>query len=126
MPGARGGRDGRGAPRSAQGPTIPGGQHVGGGASPGSTTSNLGPPPGAGAIPFGMIPGGDQMILEGGRPGPSFPRVPSSISTPGASLAPPTARPGIAAPSRLPITNVPLFGPLALPEGAEDEGPPAA
>jgi outer membrane protein, heavy metal efflux system len=105
---------------SAQAPTIPEAPP----GAPGSTTSNLGPPPGAGAIPFGMVPGADQMILEGGRPGPSFPRVPSSISMPGGGMAPPSAPVGIAAPSRLPITNVPLFGPLALPEGAEEEGPP--
>jgi cobalt-zinc-cadmium efflux system outer membrane protein len=64
------------------------------------------------------------MVLGGGRPGPSFPRVPASISTPGIGMVT-TARPrGIAAPGPLPITRLDVLGTLALPEGTEEEGPP--
>ncbi len=89
---------------------------------PGSTQSSLGPIPGSGGNPFGNSPGTDAMLL-GGRVGPSFPRVPTTITTPGGAMAPPEPQ-GIAAPRRLPITNVPLFGPLEVPDVAEVEGPP--
>src|SRR4051812_6067732 len=105
---------------AAQGPTIP----TGPAAPPGSTASRLGPTPGAGGSPFGFMPGAGEMILGGGRPGPSFPRVPSSIAMPGQGT-PVAARPsGIAAPGRLPIANLAIYGTLALPRGTEDEGPP--
>lgn len=89
---------------------------------PGSVRSSLGPTPGAGANPFGSTPGTDPAFL-GGRPGPSFPHVPSSITTPGGpvGMAP---TPGIAAPARLKITDVPLYGPLEVPKESEEEGPP--
>lgn len=107
-----------GAPRAhAQGPTIP--EPSGGG--PGSVRSTLGPIPGAGGNPFGMTPGTDPAFL-GGRPGPSFPRVPSSITTPGVQGT--TAAPALTAPARLKITDVPLYGPLEIPDAAEDAGPP--
>jgi cobalt-zinc-cadmium efflux system outer membrane protein len=64
------------------------------------------------------------MIL-GGRAGTAFPRVPTSIATPGLSpvLAP---RPkGIAAPAPLPIARLEILGTLALPQGTEDQGPPS-
>jgi cobalt-zinc-cadmium efflux system outer membrane protein len=102
---------------AAQGPTLP----TGPGAAPGSTVSSLGPTPGAGAIPFGFMPGAGEMVLGGGRPGPSFPRVPASISTPGRGTATPL---GIAAPGPLPIANLALYGTLALPGGTGDDGPP--
>lgn len=100
----------------AQAPTLPTGSM----GAPGSTRSTLGPLPGAGGNPFGLTPGTDAGFL-GGRPGPSFPRVPSSISTPGGV---PTARAvGIAMPSRMSLTSVPLYGSLEIPDGAEEEGP---
>jgi len=101
----------------AQAPTLPGGSM----GAPGSVRSSLGPLPGAGGNPFGLTPGTDAGFL-GGRPGPSFPRVPSSISTPGAGVAAPPV--GIAAPTRLLTTAVPLYGSLEIPDGAEEEGPP--
>jgi cobalt-zinc-cadmium efflux system outer membrane protein len=102
----------------AQAPTIS--TEISG--TPGSLTSSLGPTPGAGAVPFGASPGEDTFYL-GGRPGPSNPRVPASIATPGGGL-PALGRLGIAAPAPLAITNVPLYGPLEVPEIAEREGPP--
>ncbi|GAC1448875.1 MAG: hypothetical protein NVSMB9_32450 [Isosphaeraceae bacterium] len=88
---------------------------------PGSTRSSLGPIPGAGGNPFGMSPGTDPAFL-GGRPGPSFPRVPSEIANPGGQMALPTR--GITIPTRMATTTIPLYGPLDLPDAAEEEGPP--
>ncbi|MCA1686647.1 MAG: TolC family protein, partial [Planctomycetia bacterium] len=68
----------------AQGPTLA----EPGVSDPGSVRSSLGPIPGAGGNPFGATPGTDPAFL-GGRPGPSFPRVPSSITTPGGAGMPP-------------------------------------
>jgi cobalt-zinc-cadmium efflux system outer membrane protein len=112
--------DGLIRPAAAQGPTIPslhGGQ-------PGTTVSSLGPSPGAGVVPFGFMPGAGEMILGGGRPGPSFPRVPSSISTPGQGVAAATLRKGITVPGLLPTAKLAIYGTLALPAGTEEEGPP--
>jgi cobalt-zinc-cadmium efflux system outer membrane protein len=64
------------------------------------------------------------MVLGGGRPGPSFPRVPASITTPGIGMGVQLRPRGIAAPGPLPITRLEVLGTLALPEGAEEEGPP--
>ncbi len=99
----------------AQAPTLPGPLTH----DPGSVHSTLGPIPGAGANPFGMTPGTDPAFL-GGRPGPSFSRAPTSITTPGGGMAP-TRR--IVAPAPLKITEVPVYGPLDLPDEAEEEGP---
>ena len=104
-------------PAHAQGPTL----HPGAAQDPGSVRSSLGPIPGAGGNPFGGTPGTDATFL-GGRPGPSMPRVPSEITTPGGGAAPPSLMIGV--PSRLKITDVPLFGPLEVPAAAEEEGPP--
>jgi outer membrane protein, heavy metal efflux system len=101
----------------AQGPTLPSTL----GAEPGSVRSSLGPMPGAGGNPFGLTPGTDASFL-GGRPGPSFPRVPSDVTIPG-GRTPPHAPAIILAPARLPITDVPLHGPLEVPSAAEEEGP---
>jgi cobalt-zinc-cadmium efflux system outer membrane protein len=104
---------------AAQGPTI----HTPAGA-PGSMSSSLGPTPGAGASPFGLLPGAGEMVLGGGRPGPSFPRVPASISTPSIGMGAPARLRGITAPEPLPLTRLDVLGTLALPEGTEEEGPP--
>jgi cobalt-zinc-cadmium efflux system outer membrane protein len=64
------------------------------------------------------------MVLGGGRPGPSFPRVPASISTPGIGMGAPARPRGIAAPGPQPLTRLDVLGTLALPEGIEEEGPP--
>ena len=103
----------------AQEPTIPAGAP----GAPGSTVSSLGATPGAGASPFGFAPGAGEMIL-GGRPGPSFPRVPASVTTPGLAAPGSVGPRGIAPPARLPVTVVPLYGPLALPNDKEEAGPP--
>jgi cobalt-zinc-cadmium efflux system outer membrane protein len=103
----------------AQGPTIPSG-HA---AAPGSTMSKLGPTPGAGGSPFGFLPGAGEMIL-GWRVGTSFPRVPASIATPGQGMVATPLTRVIAAPAPLPITTLPVFGPLELPKVVEEEGPP--
>jgi cobalt-zinc-cadmium efflux system outer membrane protein len=89
--------------------------------APGSSASTLGPTPGAGASsPFAAQGRGPQFL--GGRPGTSTSRAPTSISTPGGGQPAPSA--GITAPPPLPISELPLFGTLALPTGPEDEGPP--
>ena len=99
-----------------QTPTLPAAST----SDPGSFRSTLGPIPGAGGNPFGGTPGTDSTFL-GGRAGPSFPRVPSSISTPGGMMAAPSR--AIITPTRLRITEAPLFGPLEVPSAAEEEGP---
>ena len=76
--------------------------------------------PGAGGNPFGMSPGTDPQFL-GGRPGSSTPHVPSSITLPAGGLQAPM--PALLAPSRLKITDVPLYGPLEVPANGEEEGP---
>lgn len=100
---------------NAQAPTL-GPEHT---LQPGSMSSSLGPTPGAGASPFGSAPGAGAMVLSG-RPGPSMPHLPSQALVP-ATLAP-LGR-GITAPPRLAITQVPIYGPLTLPDTAEDGGP---
>lgn len=110
-----------GVPARGQGPTIPEGRTL----EPGSTASSLGPMPGSGASPFGGAPGTSAAETAGslgGPPGTTFPRVPVSILTPPRQGAAP--RPGVLTPPHLSITDVPLYGPLAVPEAAEEEGPP--
>jgi cobalt-zinc-cadmium efflux system outer membrane protein len=104
---------------NAQGPTIP----PEGRGEPGSTQSSLGVIPGAGAIPFGNTPGAGEDVL-GGRAGTSFPRVPSSIMNPSAGATRAPVRQPMTPPPTLPIADIPLYGPLDLPTGAADEGPP--
>ena len=100
----------------AQGPTI-GGEN----SAAGSSRSSLGPIPGAGASQFINPGAGDQVL--GGRPGSSVPRVPTSISTPSGNQVP-TGIPSIAPPSDLQPATLPVFGTLAVPRLADDEGPP--
>src|SRR5262245_4756822 len=101
---------------SAQGPTVapPDAARV-----PESTS--LGPVPGSGGTRGGAP--ADISTILGGRPGPSVPRVPTSVSRPGPGfgMAP---TPGITLPPAVPFTEVPIYGPLTLPPGAADEGPP--
>src|SRR4051794_39275617 len=90
-----------------QGPTIPPATR------PGSTGdgSSLGACPGS--LSGGADPGTAGQVL-GGRPGPSVPRVPSSITRPDRRGAVPSQG-GISPPSALPLAEVPLFGPLTIP-----------
>lgn len=106
------------APRvSAQGPTIEPGTPE----TPGGGRSRLGPSPGEVGGPRDSSPGQQEGVI-GGRPGTSTPRVPPSVTRPGASFLPEGR--GVALPEALPITEVPAYGPLSVPAGAEDEGPP--
>ena len=83
----------------------------------------LGPSPGAVSIRQREAPGaGDETL--GGRPGPSFPRVPPSITQPGQRPVGVPEQEQITAPAILPPGEIPLYGPLAIPRGVEDEGPP--
>jgi cobalt-zinc-cadmium efflux system outer membrane protein len=89
--------------------------------APGSNASILGPLPGAGGGSFlDQAPGGGAIL--GGRAGTSTPRVPASITTPGAGFQPPPSA-ALAIPAVAPLTQVPLYGSLDLPAGG-DEGPP--
>ncbi len=87
---------------------------------PGSTS--LGPLPGSGGTRGGAP--SDLGIFLGGRPGPSVPRVPSSISEtgPGFAISP---GPGITVPRVAPMTEGFPSGSLDIPAGAEDIGPPS-
>jgi outer membrane protein, heavy metal efflux system len=102
-----------------QGPTLPSRAPE----RPGSERSSLGPAPGAGVSGLGVSPGSTEEIL-GGRPGPSVPRVPPAITRPGQAGVGVPVPEGITAPPILPLTEVRPYGPLAIPSGREDEGPP--
>jgi outer membrane protein, heavy metal efflux system len=91
--------------------------------APAGGGSLLGPSPGALPSPTGSLSEGQEETL-GGRPGPSVPRVPSVITTPGRRGVRIPEQEGITAPPRLPMAEIPLFGPLAIPGEREDEGPP--
>jgi cobalt-zinc-cadmium efflux system outer membrane protein len=71
---------------------------------------------------FENPPGADQPTL-GGAAGPRVPRVPPSITRP---AAPPTAaaEPTIIPAPTTPAAELPLYGLLDLPVGAEEAGPP--
>lgn len=107
------------APRSAlaQGPTI----DAPAGLAPGSGESLLGRSPGAGGSSL-HIPGTDQPFI-GGATGTLTPRVPPSITTPGGrtSFAPEV---GMSRTPTLPEAELPIYGTLSLPTGAEAAGPP--
>lgn len=79
------------------------------------------PAPGAVGGPQDNSPGQQGGVL-GGRAGTSTSRAPASITRPAPSFLPPTR--GMALPEALPIASVPLYGPLSIPSGAEEEGPP--
>ena len=104
---------------SGQGPTLPPGRLD----ERGDEGSTLGPALGSTGSPLDAGPGGADEVL-GGRPGPSVPRVPTEATQPGRRRVGVPEREGITAPPGLPLAEVPLFGPLAIPAGREDEGPP--
>lgn len=106
-------------PSFGQGPSVPS-EPPG---APGSNRSLLGVSPGSvGGSSEGDA--GDDPGPLGGRPGPSVPRVPSSITEPGRRPVGVPENEGIQAPASLAIDEVPLLGPLAIPRGREEEGPP--
>ena len=100
----------------AQGPTI-GGDNPN---TPGGAATLLGTPPGAGASPLGQAGAGAQYL--GGRPGPTAPHTPTSITMPGQAVVP-QITPSIAPPVDLQPATLPVYGSLAVPALAEEEGP---
>ena len=88
--------------------------------TPGSGISLLGRAPGSNAFQSELSPGGGNQILST-SPGPFGPRVPTSISTPGGGAQVIPSQ-GITMPVPLPLTNIPIYGTLALPEAGENEG----
>src|SRR5262245_12413616 len=85
-----------------QGPTLPSPPE-----RPGDGQSSLGPALGSSMGGRDQGPGSSEEIL-GGRPGPSVPRVPPSITRPGQPGVGVPAEERITAPPTLPLTEVPL------------------
>jgi cobalt-zinc-cadmium efflux system outer membrane protein len=84
-------------------------------------STSLGPVPGSGGTRGGAP--ADVGTIIGGRAGPSVPRVRSNISRPGGGFRiEPTE--GVTLPPTPPLTELPLYGTLSVPEDAADEGPP--
>jgi len=72
---------------------------------------------------LGIQPGSDEMFF--GRLGPSAPRVPASITTPGGVYQGPPPTRGVAAPQPLGAPKPPFYGTLEIPkEEAAFLGPP--
>ncbi len=110
---------------SAQAPVIEQSGQIASGinaSAPGSNQSLLGPMPGASGTLPGIQPGRDELLLS--RPGPSVPRVPTAVTTPGGVYQGPRTGRGIVAPQPLPTPKPALYGRLELPSGPEDDGPP--
>jgi cobalt-zinc-cadmium efflux system outer membrane protein len=84
--------------------------------------TSLGPAPGSGGSPLGGVPGAGEGIL-GGRPGPSTPRVPRGITQPSEDAPGRPGGPGIGPVRGVPRAELPLYGSLEIPAGADDEGP---
>ena len=89
---------------------------------PGGDESRLGPLPGEGAPPEGM-PKGNETPLQGGM-GPGFSRAPSAVTRPGERTNIPET-PALSPITETPSLELPLYGSLDIPAGAEasDEGP---
>ena len=91
--------------------------------APGSNQSLLGPMPGASGTLPGIQPGRDELLLS--RIGPSAPRVPTAITTPGGVYQGPRDEPGDRRTSAAAAhRDRRLYGRLELPSGPEDDGPP--
>ncbi len=102
-----------------QGPTLPGGAAE----DPRSTRSRLGPALGAAGGDESLGPSGALDEPISGRVGSSVPRVPASATIPSPARSGVPTQEGITAPSALPLAEVPLLGPLSVPEGRDDLGP---
>jgi cobalt-zinc-cadmium efflux system outer membrane protein len=100
-----------------QGPTI----NPDTGSAPGGPGTLLGATPGAGAAASAGANAGAQYL--GGRPGPTAPHTPTDITQPPPSTSALIA-PSIAPPTGLEPAGLPIFGTLAVPKLAEEEGPP--
>ncbi|MGO9596415.1 MAG: TolC family protein [Isosphaeraceae bacterium] len=104
-------------------------QAQGPGASPeaaqvGGYSSLLGNAPGSGGGSFSNLPGTGGYL--GGRAGVSTPRgVPTSVVNPATAPSPTALQSAITAPQPEPIapSTAPIYGPLELPTGREDDGP---
>ncbi len=83
--------------------------------------SSLGAAPGEGGLAGGSAVNDSPL---GGAPGAGTPRVPSSVSRPGGEAFGLPAPSGIGSVDEAPRAELPLYGALSLPVGAEDEGPP--
>ncbi len=94
------------------------------GRSNGLDASLLGPSPGEGGGAGSGSPGLGAEVI-GGRPGASTPRVPVTATEPNAASGTRPGGPGgITPPPILPLAELPLYGPLAIPSGEAVEGPP--
>jgi len=92
---------------------------------PGSSTSVLGQLPGAGGGSFGNLPGAGGIL--GGRAGVSAPKgIPTTVTTPGSGPGPTEMQMAISSPQPQPVGPVSarFSGPLEIPSGREDDGPP--
>ena len=107
------------SPAAGQGPTIPSETPL----TTRSSRAPFGDSPGALRGASGMSPDSQDEAL-GGRAGPSVPRVPRSITRPGQGPDVVPLQDAIRPPSALPPTDIPVYGPLAIPAGGRDEGPP--
>lgn len=113
----------------AQGPTInsvepaaPGSITSSVGPSPGSDASSLGESPGSGGQSSGFNTGTSEVLV--GRPGPSTPKVPAAVSTPGTAGMQAPTQAGITLPTALQPLSPPEVGSLDFPSITEDIGPP--
>lgn len=102
-------------------PFRPSSEATGLGSSPGSNESLLGPSPGSGGMVLGQA---EEEGPVSGRPGPSVPRVPSEISTPGEPGIGPVPSEAISLPEPLQVQPPPVYGTLDFPTVAEPFGPP--
>ncbi len=104
----------------AQGPgTSPTPSQIGG------STSVLGGAPGAGGGSYGNLPGAGGFLSN--RAGTTAPKgIPTAVVNPATAPSPTMLQSGISAPQPEPLSGsaAPFVGPLALPSGPEDDGPP--
>ncbi len=91
----------------------------------GSGNSIMGSAPGAGGGTFSNLPGTGGFLSN--RAGVSAPKgIPTSVVNPASAPSPTRLQAAITGPQPEPLTpsTAPFVGPLAIPSGAEDDGPP--
>ena len=91
----------------------------------GAASSKMARAPGSGGGGSSNLPGTGGYL--GGRAGVTAPKgIPTSIVNPASAPSPTAMQIGITAPQPEPLTpsTAPFVGPLSLPSGAEDDGPP--
>ncbi|WP_165227260.1 TolC family protein [Aquisphaera insulae] len=106
-------------PVSGQGPTLPEPSL----SHPSEGQSLLGPALGGMGPVTDSGPGGAADEPLSGRVGTAVPRVPAAITAPGGRQVGVPEREGITSPSALPLSEVPLIGPLSVPRVGEEIGP---